>query len=193
MAVGLEGLVQRISHDAEKRYSEAMAEAKREADAMLAEARAKAAETKSSASDEAQKSAAETKQRLLAAASLTAKKQEMSARREMIAAVQERAAKAISESKDRERMLRSAVSKALKELPDAKYIYARKADRELVSKIAPKLHYAELQEPMGGVVLADASNSIMANHTFGLLLDRVFEQNLKKIYNGIFGSAAEGG
>ncbi len=184
--MSLEGLIKEINVDAQKKTRALISQGNKEAKSLLKEADEKAFRLKEKASLQLKKEVEQLKKRERASMELEAKKLHLNARKELLQEAVEKAKERLSKSREKEKILKSLISRAKKELPSAKYVYSNKEDKALVQKLANGLAYRGTVDCLGGVVLEDKKGEVRVNYSYELLLEKILSQQLHEIAGRLY-------
>ncbi len=191
--MGLEEIEAEVQKKTEEKTDGIISNAKKEAAEIINRAREQLFELKKGRALEMQRVLSEYKARELAQANLNARKLQLDARRDAIEAVYKKVEERISSMGPAERkdLLSALVSKAVKELSDAKYVFCNETDRAAVSAICAKtgLKLDGTIDCTGGVVLENGSREIRVDYTFENLLVNFRKTSVKNVAEQLFEEA----
>ena len=190
--MSLETVVEDIREEAEAEAADIRAGAEEEADEIVAEAKRDAEQTLEAAEREVEQRIAREREQRLSSATLEAKQERLSARRDLLEQVYERVAERLADlPEDRKAQLtRALIDASADEFGDAEVsVYADADDHELLEGILEDYPTYELDgeiDALGGVVLESEASRVRVNNTFDAILEGVWEDSLKGISDRLF-------
>lgn len=185
--MSLENVLNEIINTAKMEEKRTIQEAEKQARAILEEQKQEAKKQKELAWKKAKNFAEELKKKQLSGHKLELKKNLMQEKGKALEQVVEKAVKKIQKMPlgERRKLLKKLVAKAKKELPGSRFLYANKQDKKLLGTVSG-LKFAGELDIIGGIVLANADESIQVDYSFERLLNEAKEKHLDEIAKKLF-------
>lgn len=186
--MGLEKVAQEITEEAEKNALKVTEAGQKEAEKILLEAKEKARELEKKISLESEKKAHYLRSVELSSFELELNRRLLLAKKKALEEIFAMAEKEIEnlDKKKRHEIVMELCKKALKELPDAKYVYSSPHDKKSISSIKA-LSFAGSIESIGGIIMENPDKTIRVNYTFEEILEKAREENLHETAKRVFG------
>ncbi len=180
--MGLDELKREILAQAQSDADRVVKQAREEADAILAAARAEAEAKRQAAEDETRRVMEMLEKRELAATALESKKLLMSAKKQVLDEVFERAKQSLAKlgAAERKAIVQSLVKRASEEIA-IETVYASARDKELLSG------YKTADAPiMGGIIAESKDGTVRADYSFETLLGELRDRSLEELGRIVF-------
>jgi V/A-type H+-transporting ATPase subunit E len=177
--MALENVINEIVSQAEKGKNEIIEQGEKEAKKILDEATKKVNEITRNFDAETEKILEERRGMELSSLNISLKKKMLEAKKSVLDEIYARLVERINklETSKRKQLMHKLLEKAKKELPDAKFVYSRESDKELLGREK----FGGVIDCLGGVIVENADKNIRVNYTFDELLQGVKEAHLNEV------------
>lgn len=183
----LNKVVEEILRKGEEKKADLIRAGEQERDEQIREAEKKIAENKVKAEGKVADTIAQMEQQELSSAELESKKALLMARKNVMDELREQVLLEVARlpAERRKKMYSKLMNRAKKELGEC-YVYSNKEDKALLA-LPPGLASAGTVECSGGLVFESKDRTVRLDYRFESILDDVWNEDMQKIYEILFG------
>lgn len=189
--MGLEDLEVDIRKKVESQVRAIIADAEGEAEKIVSKSKLQLSELKKAREAEIGKITSEYINREIAQAQLNARKEKLNAKKVAIEGLFARIDEKLLQlnAADKKEVLSALIEKAKKELPDARYVYSNKGDKDIASGLCTKagLSFGGIVDCKGGIVVENADSEVRLDYTYEALLADFRKEVMKDVAAQLFG------
>jgi V/A-type H+/Na+-transporting ATPase subunit E len=182
--MGLEQVLEKIQKEGERDILRIHQEGELQADEILAQMKKKIQDLTKLRRDETEKMIRNLHIQEQSISELEAKKIRLNAEKEVLDETYQQCLESLQKL-PHEHLIKSLLSKAKKELPDALYISSNQRDETLIRSLT-NFTYKNHVDCLGGFILENQDGSLRLDYRYETLARQVWNTNLKNIVNILF-------